>query len=245
MPADSPVLVLTDPAACDPWRTGGKMAVLARLRQLGCAVPDGFTLTVAGHRDPCWREAVMRAYADLGGPPVAVRSSATDEDLAGHTAAGLYETVLDVVGADALLAAVGICLVAADSAHRRAYTGTGPAGMAVGVQRMVRPVLAGVAFSRDPLGTGRLVVEAVPGPLAPLVSGQVVPHHVALDPSGRVEVDEPGEHGPVLDLDSLLVVRELTLALEVELAHPVDVEWALDTERLWVLQCRDAAAPRT
>lgn len=232
----------SSPEAQLPEVAGTKVATLVRLAARGFRVPTGFVLTTGARSDGQWRQEVTEAYRALGGPSVAVRSSATDEDLPGRSAAGLYRTVLDVTGTADVLAAVQECLLSADSAHRQAYGTRGTdERMAVGVMVMVRPDVSGVAFSTDPLGSGSLVIEAVRGPLEPLVSGRVVPHHVALDATDAVVVDEPGDDGPgVLDLRTARAVARLVRAVAAELGGDVDVEWALDDEGLAVLQARPA-----
>lgn len=240
------VLSWAAPEVLLPAVAGTKVATLARLHQRGFRVPSGFVLVTTGASRDQWRQEVAVAYQALGGPPVAVRSSATDEDLPGRSAAGLYRSVLDVTGTADVLAAVEQCLASGDSAHRRAYGERATdAGMAVGVMAMVRPIVSGVAFSNDPLGSGALVVEAVRGPLEPLVSGRVVPHHVALDATDMVVVDEPGDDGPgVLDVVTTPAVARLTRAVAVELGCDVDVEWALDNDGIVVLQARPALVVR-
>ena len=101
----------------DPADLGGKGASLARLVAAGLPVPDGFVVTVAAFRAYAAAgsmpadvaAAVDAAYAALGRPAVAVRSSATAEDLAEASFAGQQDTFLDVSGADEVLAAVERC----------------------------------------------------------------------------------------------------------------------------------------
>ena len=87
---------------------GGKGASLARLVAAGLPVPDGFVVTVAAFRAYAAAgsmpadvaAAVDAGYAALGGPAVAVRSSATTEDGAEASYAGQHDSFLDVRGAD-------------------------------------------------------------------------------------------------------------------------------------------------
>ena len=108
----------------------------------------------------------------FGNAPLAVRSSAVAEDLVGASFAGQYETVLDVRGLDALLAAVRHCWTSAFSARVTTYRAEraqhGPSGMAVLVQRLVQADVAGVAFTANPVTGNRaeVVVSAeayIPG----------------------------------------------------------------------------------
>lgn len=102
------------------------------------------------------RQEVARAYARLGQPPVAVRSSATAEDLADASFAGQQDTYLGVVGVDALLEAIKHCWASLWSDRAVAYRrrqGVANAGLALSVvvQQLVDADVAGVLFTRDPV----------------------------------------------------------------------------------------------
>ncbi len=142
---------------------------------------------------PAGLDATIRsAYERLadGGTPVAVavRSSATAEDTADASFAGMNETFLNVSGADGVVAAVRRCwasLFGARTIYYRARRGYGQAGMdiAVVVQRMVDSAKAGVMFTIDP-STGaddRLVIEGSVGLGEAVVSGSVSPDRYLVD----------------------------------------------------------------
>src|SRR5215475_12666115 len=128
--------------------------------------------------------AIADAYAALGdaNPDVAVRSSATMEDSAAASFAGLQDTYLGVAGADSVLNNVRQCWASLYNDESVAYrrrlrmSETGHA-MAVVVQRMVRPRAAGVMFTRSPVTGDRSVVaiEGTWGLGSALVSGDVTP----------------------------------------------------------------------
>lgn len=133
---------------------------------------------------PAVASAITAALARLGAGPVAVRSSATAEDLPGATFAGQGDTFLDVLGPDDVLAAVGRCWASLWTERAVAYRerlGIDPAevAMAVVVQRLVVADHAGVMFTADPV-TGdrtRVVVDSNPGLGEAVVSGLVTPDH--------------------------------------------------------------------
>ncbi|KRE70295.1 phosphoenolpyruvate synthase [Arthrobacter sp. Soil762] len=139
--------------------------------------------------------AVEQAYTALGdNVPVAVRSSATAEDLPSASFAGQQDTYLNVVGAAAVVEAVRNCwasLWTDRAVSYRASRGIDPAAvaLAVVVQRMVDATAAGVLFTANPL-TGRrkqAVIDASPGLGEAVVSGAVNPDHFVVDPlTGRV-----------------------------------------------------------
>ncbi len=183
----------------------------------------------------------------------AVRSSATDEDAAGATCAGIYTTLLGVTP-DGLAAAILDCWASPWTATSLAYherlRASHPPAMAVVLQPMLAPQSAGVAYSRDP-ATDRpdvVVINAVPGLAAPLVSGQAIPDHLVVRTGGAPQIVErrlaDAERArPALPDGEALRLADQTRAIEQKLGHPVDVEWALADGTLWFLQAR-AIPPR-
>ena len=126
--------------------------------------------------------AITGAYQDLNAAAVAVRSSATMEDTAEASFAGLQDTYLAVRGASAVLDAVRGCwasLYNRESVGYRRRLGLPEDGLAMGVviQRMVSPRAAGVMFTRSPVTGDRSVVaiEGTWGLGSALVGGEVTP----------------------------------------------------------------------
>ncbi|RAX45997.1 phosphoenolpyruvate synthase [Arthrobacter sp. AQ5-06] len=188
----------------DAHRRGGPLALVHETLQ---ATPDGDLPALAALASRA-RElirkapvpsaiaaAVEQAYAALGdNVPVAVRSSATAEDLPSASFAGQQDTYLNVVGSAAVVEAVRDCwasLWTDRAVSYRASRGIDPAAvaLAVVVQRMVDATAAGVLFTANPL-TGRrhqAVIDASPGLGEAVVSGAVNPDHFVVDPlTGRV-----------------------------------------------------------
>jgi pyruvate,water dikinase len=129
-------------------------------------------------------DAYDRLAAEAGDPeaPVAVRSSATAEDTESASFAGMNETLLNVRGREAVLAAVRQCwssLFGARTIYYRAKRGFGQADMdiAVVVQRQVESIRSGVMFTIDPASgaTDRLIIEGAFGLGESVVSGSVSP----------------------------------------------------------------------
>jgi pyruvate,water dikinase len=202
---------------------------------------------------------VEQAYAALGPDvPVAVRSSATAEDLPFASFAGQQDTYLNVVGVPALLEAVRNCWASLWTDRATAYRaslGIDPAGvaLAVVVQRMVDADAAGVMFTANPL-TGRrrqIVIDASPGLGEAVVSGAVNPDHFVVDAlTGRVLERKLGDKGvavrplpgggtqtlkvPATSNAACLTDSQLAglarLGLEAEdhFGAPQDTEWAID-----------------
>ncbi|WP_340682600.1 PEP/pyruvate-binding domain-containing protein [Amycolatopsis coloradensis] len=221
---------------------GGKAAGLGQMIKAGERVPDGFCLTVEAYtsRDLPEKE-LLDAYERLGGGRVAVRSSATAEDLPDASFAGQQDTFLDVDGAAALVDAVRKCW---DSLHSdravvyRATVGIDDAAMAVVIQRMIDPTAAGVLFTANPITGCRteMIVDAAPGLGTAIVDGTVVPDHYVFDHRARAM---PHQAEGCLDTRQLEQLRDAGLRLQRHFGSPQDIEWAIDSGGvLWLLQSR-------
>ena len=147
-------------------------------------------------------DTVTAAYRQMGQAiPVAVRSSATAEDLPFASFAGQQDTFLGVVGETSLLEAVRRCwasLWTVRAVSYRAGQGIDPhtVRLAVVVQQLVDAEVAGVLFTADPV-TGRrrhAVIDAGPGLGEAVVSGAVNPDHFVVDTAtGTVLERRPGD----------------------------------------------------
>src|SRR5215210_5610112 len=190
------ILWLGDRACNDPAEVGGKAANLSRLAA-DYQVPPGFCLTATAF-DPdhsadaplptALAAALAAAYQALarrvGVPdvPVAVRSSALDEDGDLASFAGQHETELNLVGVDAVLGAVARIWASARNERALAYReqqGLQTAGvrLAVLVQQLVLANTSAVAFSANPITGNRdeVIVTASWGLGESVVSGTVTP----------------------------------------------------------------------
>ncbi|HSP54925.1 MAG TPA: PEP/pyruvate-binding domain-containing protein [Dehalococcoidia bacterium] len=147
--------------------------------QVGCVAVR--QLVEAAPVPPDIAGAVLAAHRDMGSPPVAVRSSATAEDLAEASFAGQQSTFLNVT-ADHLVDAVRDCWAslfepqAVAYRHRRGIEHL-DVSIAVVVQRMVQSQRSGVIFTVHPVTGDRdmIVIEAVLGLGEAAVSGVVTP----------------------------------------------------------------------
>jgi phosphoenolpyruvate synthase/pyruvate phosphate dikinase len=138
--------------------------------------------------DPALQFDIQKHLAGLGPELVAVRSSATAEDLPDRSSAGQYESILDVQGFDACDQAIRQCWLSLWSDRAFVYRKANgidhaTARMAVIVQRMIAAEVSGIAFTADPITGNRdhLVVEAAPGPGEAIVQGKVVPDRILID----------------------------------------------------------------
>ncbi len=155
---------------------------------------------VADSEMPLWlAQAIEAAYATLAGDDpltrVAVRSSATAEDTASASFAGMNETFLNIRGRDGVIDAVKACwgsLFGARTIYYRGKRGFDQSGMeiAVVVERQIHSSRAGVMFTIDPStgDTARLVIEGAFGLGESVVSGQVSPDRYVVDKARRAIV---------------------------------------------------------
>jgi rifampicin phosphotransferase len=240
-------------------------AVAAAAEDAGAALRDAFAAAEVPEEV---RTAILDAYALLGDGPVAVRSSATAEDLPGAAFAGQQDTYLNVVGAEPLLDAVRRCwgsLWTERAIAYRACRDLDPAAVriAVVVQRMVPADFAGVLFTANPVSGARdeVVVDASSGLGEAVVSGLVTPDHYVLDEEGRLRERRPGSREVVVrgiegggvehradeaheELPDAVLIELATLGRRVaaHFGRPQDIEWAWAGGRLWLVQARPMTA---
>jgi pyruvate,water dikinase len=205
--------------------------------------------------------AIRRAHAEMAPRgrevAVAVRSSATAEDLGEASFAGQQDTFLNVAGADAVMDAVRHCwasLWTDRAVAYRASQGIDQAHVLLSavVQEMVPAAVSGVLFTANPM-TGRrgeAVLDAVPGLGEALVSGMVNPDHFVVDRANRVISDRnfgdrqpspqgEGKRQEVLSDQEVMEIVRLGERVEAHYQAPQDIEWSLDQgRRLWLLQAR-------
>jgi pyruvate,water dikinase len=226
----------------------------------------------AGKVPPEIDDAVDAAYAELGGGPVAVRSSATAEDLADASFAGQQDTYLDVRGAGAVRSAVVDCWASLWTARAMAYRrrqGIAPAAvsLAVVVQELVDADSSGVMFTADPAdgrrdhvavsaawGLGESIVSGIVSTddlVLDKATGAVVSRHVADKAEMTVATGAGAEQRPVpterrraavLDDAAAAELAGLGARIERHYGAPQDIEWARAGGRVLVLQSRPITA---
>ena len=225
---------------------------------------------LAAPMSPTVLAAITQAYQSYTPEaPVAVRSSATAEDLPFASFAGQQDSYLNIVGADTVLDAVRRCWASLWTDRAVSYRASNQIDhrevrLAVVIQRMIEPAVAGVLFTANPLTGHRhqAVIDASPGLGEAVVSGAVNPDHFVVDTrSGEVLERRLGDKRLVVhsapgggtthieqsDQDNAYCltddqVRALTQLGAREEAHygaPQDTEWALDSSgEIWLTQAR-------
>ncbi len=238
---DRAVLSLDRPL--NPRQAGAKAAILAQLKGWGYPVPKGWVLPPGDDPEP-----LIESLNPSPEAPLVVRSSALSEDGRQSSAAGQYQTILDVTSRLELMNAIAECQQFFHQPGAEQYRQdrgiSDNDGMAVLVQEQVKGVFSGVAFSRDPLQFVQDVVaiDALPGPASRVVSGQVNPEAYqvmfegdARDPEGLAILGEPGDLPPQLLRQVAVLARELEARYH---GIPQDIEWSYDGQTLWLLQAR-------
>jgi phosphohistidine swiveling domain-containing protein len=237
---------------------GGKGAQLGAMLLGGLPVPDGFCVTTDAFRrgmDPGLAREIVAAYEALGAGPVAVRSSATTEDLPEASFAGQQESYLNINGAAAVIEAVRACWQSLYTERAVAYRRDrdipdSAVALAAVVQRMVQADAAGVLFTVNPVtgATDELVIEAACGLGDKVVSARVTPDRYRVRrraPHELIEV-EGSETGAWMTAQVLAELARLGLAAERLLGRAADIEWAVAGGSVHLLQARavTAAGPR-
>lgn len=254
---------------------GGKAATLGVLLREGLPVPDGFVVPSGIQQTGIevgrsLRDAVTRELARMGDPVAAVRSSATNEDSAEASAAGQYESIIGVRGADDVCQAIATCWASARATRvgdywaRSGDASPQASGMSVLVQPVIEADVSGVMFTPQHAGEPTRI-EASWGLGLAVVSGTVAPDAYEVTPDGIVgfsagskqtRVDLDHEHGGVVtstaapDRQSARTLDDATVAALADLGGwiadvlggPQDVEWAVAGSTVWILQARPITA---
>jgi pyruvate, water dikinase len=214
-------------------------------------------------------QVLREAWRQLGEErALAVRSSATAEDSASTSFAGMHETFTNVVGEEALLERLRECWSSAYGqrvvAYRKSQGLTEEPSIAVVVQEMVDSERSGVLFTADPStgDTGRIIIEAAFGLGEVVVGGQVEPDTYSVLKQGprilevrvghkdfkivregvgreqRVALSEEEAKQRVLRDEEVLELARLGMEVEAHYGSPQDVEWAEEGGRFHLVQSR-------
>jgi pyruvate,water dikinase len=210
---------------------------------------------------------ILEAYHTLGEvQPVAVRSSATAEDLPELSFAGQQDTFLNIIGEEQLLMAVRQAWSSLWTSRAIVYRLKNKiphedVALAVVVQQMVSSEASGILFTANPLSgrRGEIVIDAVFGMGEALVSGQVEPDQYLIEPgatyirktlgekalasrplaSGGVQMQkEDANLQQALPDNAILELVRLGRNLEEHFKQPQDAEWAWAGEKLYIVQSR-------
>lgn len=276
---------------------GGKGANLGEMFNAGLPVPDGFCITgeafdeymkhngfelqasaysekllsgiAAGQLWAELEQEIFECYAMLGpNMRVAVRSSATAEDLPEASFAGQQETYLNVVGKEPLVIAIKKCFASLYSARAVTYRKQAnfdavKVSLAVVIQKMVESEVSGVLFTANPVSqdTDQMMLNASWGLGEAIVSGKVTPDIyifskknkriadkklgkkdivICYGTAGIEERETPLEQKSRFCLNDkqALGVFKMGQTVEQHYGSPQDIEWAISDDTLYLLQSR-------
>ena len=260
---------------------GGKGLNLGKLTAAGFLVPPGFCVTTDAYRTAVetvdvqnsevvqaaalpesLQSEILAAYNQLSADLVAVRSSATAEDLPDASFAGQQDTFLNVSGAAELLEKIQACWASLWSdrtvAYRREHgIEDTQLAMAVVVQAMVNAEVSGVMFTRNPTGGDELVIESNWGLGESVVSGEITPDHFMISRetgnliretvvSKRKMIAHEGVQAvpigqreiPSLQRGQVAELGKLGMQVDAFYGAPQDVEWAHAGGQFYLLQAR-------
>lgn len=289
------ILPFTQISKDDIAIAGGKGANLGEMTKAGIPVPPGVVLTAAaydqyiesngietgkdipakqiresiinGKLTSQIKKEIISYYKRIGEESrVAVRSSATAEDLDDASFAGQQETYLNVVGLENLLESIKRCYASlwgdrAVSYRRTHGYGGANVSLAVVIQQMIESDTSGVMFTRNPAdGQDEVLVNASYGLGEAVVSGMVSPDEYVCSSSGELkekrigskevqivywesgtcETEVPRNLRSSQTLDEAQI-RQLVLLgkrIESHYGHPMDIEWAIKNNEIYILQAR-------
>lgn len=273
---------------------GGKGANLGEMIRAGIPVPEGAVLLTSAYRrfveenqisltedietiaarfregklPEEIREELSGFYRNMGEQArVAVRSSATAEDLADASFAGQQETFLNICGEQELIRAVKACYASlwgrrAVSYRKEKGYDKADTALAVVIQKMVNSDIAGVLFTMNPASGNKeeVLINASYGLGESVVSGAVSPDELICDREGHLlksvigqketqvvyadtqtkTVEVLPEERQKLSISGQQIKQLVEKSLEIE-AHygmPMDIEWAFAEDQLYILQAR-------
>lgn len=221
--------------------------------------------------DSVFKELV-KSYKKLGGTfsraLVAVRSSATAEDLPGMSFAGQQATFLNVKGESALQVAVRECWASLFTPRAIYYRHSNKikiekVGISVIVQKMVQSEVSGIMFSIDPVTNrkDRIIIDAVWGLGEMIVQGSYIPDHYVVQKetfsilskelnnqkmqyikngqeTKEIEVPKKLQDKIKLSDDQIVALGKISQKLQDHYYYPQDTEWALEKGKLYIVQTR-------
>lgn len=214
-----------------------------------------------------FRDPILKAYRQLGSSPVAVRSSATAEDLPDLSFAGQQDTFLNVIGEENLLNAVRSCWSSLWTARAISYRhhnhiSQNNLSLAVIVQKMVQSEVSGVAFTANPLNgiRSQIVINATPGLGEALVSGKVDADQYIVERENNLIIskrlgkkaisirsavdggtylkNESDDESQALSDSEIIDLSKLCAKVESLYIEPQDIEWAKFNGDFHLLQSR-------
>jgi phosphoenolpyruvate synthase/pyruvate phosphate dikinase len=234
---------------------GGKAKSLATLYFENFPVPDGFVITTdffsifLKENKPLEFSKldieIINRYinqCDILGPMV-VRSSASVEDSNRQSYAGQFDSFLNVKK-DNVLEAIKRCWYSMYSSRVQKYKQNDDIKMAVIIQKMIKPEVSGVAFSKHPVSGDQdlITIEAVNGSNELLVQGVVTPDLYIVKRNFEIfdkKISKQDEmHEQKMTDRQICDIARLTINVKILFGIDVDIEWAIEEGKVYILQSR-------
>lgn len=245
------IVDLTVPTSVPLEQIGGKAYNLHKLTNLGLPVPPAIVITadVSQSRSSVNKQALhtslMTHPAVVSGKKFAVRSSGVGEDGDNNSCAGIFESYLDVEP-DQLTEAIDKVWSSLQSRRSKMYAderGITIEKMGVVVQHMINATYAGVAFSTCPVERDDRIalIEVVAGNGDSLVSGQKTPATMRVNKvTAMMRITRNGIDNIASEqLESIYeLLMPTIIKIEQSYGIPVDIEWAIADDKLYILQAR-------
>jgi len=233
------------------------------LSQTGSGLVEAITKEKEGNI----KTQMMNTNLKSGPALVAVRSSATAEDLPEASFAGQQETYLNIQGEIEVVRAVQKCWASLFTARAVYYRkkqgfGTEKVGLCAVVQKMVESEVSGIMFTADPTGDlEKIIIEAGFGLGETVVSGSITPDNYVIDKkSGKMVAKKinkqewmlikegkqnvrinlgPGKAGmQKMSDEKIIELAQIGKRIESHYAKPMDIEWAMEHNELFIVQAR-------
>ena len=218
--------------------------------------------------NPHMAQEIRKNLGSMAEVPVVVRSSAPGEDEGGSSFAGLHESYVNVLGIESIIEHVKLVWASLWSDRALMYRkelGLDPMSsqIAVIVQELLPGNVSGVGFSMSPLENSHAVIEVVRGLNKGLVDGDISPEQWVVNrmngiivrrhegdgamtimaPGGGTMVKAEVDSGrAVIDENLVLAIFDTLMELEALLGFPVDVEWTMKDDMMYLLQVRPVTA---
>ncbi len=256
--------------ANDVYLVGGKGASLGEMTRAGIMVPNGFVITTKAHTvsTPDLIAEIYREFDILNCEFVAVRSSANCEDSADNSFAGQFDTFLNITREN-LIESVQKCWQGVYSDRCKSYLDEknidpNSVEIAVVIQKMIQPEVAGVAFTIHPITNDRnqIYIECALGLGEAVVAGMVTPDGylyskqtnkiLEVDINTQTKglfkdefnqnrwLDISPEKGNTQKLSNpqIIELAQLCLHIEIHYDFPCDIEWCLFENNFYIVQSR-------
>ncbi|SET35085.1 pyruvate, water dikinase [Natronincola peptidivorans] len=214
------------------------------------------------------KKEIDEIYREIGEPHVAVRSSATAEDLPGASFAGQYSTFLNIKGKEELYAAIKKCWASLWNDRAVFYRGkhnisNEDISHGVVVQRLINSEKSGILFTANPVngrrdeislnsswGLGEAIVSGEVDPDQWIIhkkTGRIVSEHIAVKKVmtvrrqqgiDLVRVEEKKQEEVTLNESERRELLDLAIKVEEHYGAPQDIEWAYENKKFYLVQTR-------